>query len=235
MDIAKRILCLLGNHKSKIWFIKFSMAQFSFFRFFSSAKMSIRDDFYENKKWYILCVSLVVAGIICGLIAGIKIAPDVSVGRIPDSFLRRFIDGDISIWGLFFSRILVDLCFLAVIFVTNCRPILCFVSLVLIAYRAFCMGITSTILIAIFKVGGALNVILVVLPSQLLLLAAMVIFAVMCISYNFGCKVYGGSIFCSEFFCCSRLAIYFVLLLVFCSIFVELLLLPWLGAFLIVS
>ncbi len=211
------------------------MARFSFFRFWNNAQMGIRDDFCENKKWYTLLFLLVGIGIVCGLIAGIKIAPDVSVERIPDSFLRRFITGDISIWGLVFSRILVDLGLLLIIFVTNCRPFMCFISFVLLTYRAFCFGITSTILIAIFKVGGVLNVILVILPTQILLLLALIIFAVTCISYNFGCKVYGGSIFCAEFWERSHNTIYLSMLLIGIAIILEVLLLPWLSTFLIVS
>ncbi len=211
------------------------MAQFSFFRFFGSATTGLRDDFCENKKWYIICFTLLILGLICGLVAGIKIAPDVSIDRIPDSFLRRFIEGDISVLGLFFARILVNLCFLAIIYTTNLRPFMCCISYILIAYRSFCFGLTCIILIAIFKVGGALNVLLVILPAQLLLLAAFVIWAVVCISYNFGCKIYGGSIFCAEFFSsCSRV-LGFVLVLMAGSILWELLLLPWLSAFLIIS
>lgn len=197
--------------------------------------MGLADDFCENKKWYIICIGLVVLGLICGLVAGIKIAPDVSVDRIPDSFLRRFIQGDISFFGLLFARILVDLGLLGVIYVTNCRPFLCCVSWMLLAYRGFCLGITSTILIAIFRVGGAINVLLVILPSQVLLLCALIIFAVLCISYNFGCKVYNGSIFCAEFFGRGRMIIQLALILVCGSIFVEMLLLSWLSAFLIVG
>jgi len=211
------------------------MAQFSFFRFWSLARTSLRDDFCENKKWYVLCIVLVIAGVVCGLIAGIRIAPDVSVERIPDTFLRRFIDGDISVLGLFFARVLVDLFLLLIIYVSNCRPAFCFVSLLLLIYRAFCLGVTSTILIAIFKFGGVLNVLLVILPTQIMLLTALTVFIVMCVSYNWGCKVYGGSIFCADFWTQSRLAIYFIIVLLIGAIVLEMLTLTWLRAFLIIS
>lgn len=215
--------------------IKLGMVRFSFFRFWGNAKMGLRDGFCENKKWFIVCFVLVVAGIICGIGAGVRLASDVSVARIPDSFLRKFLDGDISIWGLLFSRILVNAGFLLVVFVTNCRPIMCFVSFILLTYRAFCLGITCAILITIFKVGGILNVILVILPTQILVLFALIIFVVTCVSYNFSCKVYGGSIFCSEFWLESRNAVYITLTLIGIAIIFETLMLSWLSAFLIVG
>jgi len=210
------------------------MAKSAFFRLWNLTKMSISDSFLENKKWFILSLVLVAFGLVGGLIAGIRIAPDVILERVPDSFLRRFIAGEISVLGLFFSRVLVTLGLFFIIFVTNCRPWLSCVSLIIIAYRAFCMGLTCTIVITIFKVGGVINVLLVLLPSQFLLLLGLVFFDVTCVSYNFGCRIYGGSIFCREFFTIHRVPIYFAIFLAFISILLEIMLLPWLVAFLIV-
>lgn len=211
------------------------MAHFSFFRFVSSLSFGIKDSFCEHKKWYIVFGILIGLGFVLGLIAGIKIAPDASISKIPDSVLSNFLKGDTSLIGVFFARIFNCLCLFALILLTNFKPFTCVLTFIIIIYKSFCLGTVCAFLIAIYKVGGFINVLFLIFPTQLLLICAMSLFAVVCVDYNFMCRNYGGSIFCADFFVQCKPHIVFAVIITLISILLELILLPWLSTLLIVA
>ena len=213
--------------------IKLSMAHFSFYRSWSSFCYYLKDDFFENKRWYILVLALIGLGFLIGLIAGIRISPDASISKLPDSALQNYLEGNSGVFGVFCSRLFSILLIFPIILVTNIKPIGSVLTFMLILYKSFGLGTMCAFFIAIFNLGGFVNVIFLLLPTQLLFLSAIGLFAIACVSYNFRCRTYGGSILCKDFFLSSRVMIITALIIALSSVILEILLLPWLCALLI--
>lgn len=202
------------------------MAHFSFYRVFNSISFSIKDDFCEHKKWYLLFIIVLAVGIGFGLIAGINIADDASISKIPDHALRCFLKGDMSIFGVFCTRIISTIILLTIIFVCNIKPLLSFFTFALILYKSFCLGTIAALLVSIFKFGGFVNLIIVILPTQFICLGAMCLFAVICVAHNWQCRGFGGSILCTEFFIRHKFNLILIGILILIAILLELILLP---------
>lgn len=211
------------------------MFKISFYRLWITTKSCLKDHFCLYKKWYIIFLSIMITALIIGFVAGIKIASGTDVSKIPDSILVNYIEGDISIFGVFFSRLFSFLGLLILIWATNCKPFLSFVSLIIIIYKSFSLGATCSVLISIFNASGVINVIFLVFPCQLLLLLLLIGWACVCMSYNFSCRHYGGSIFSQDFFCKEKITFCVFVSILFVVALLEAILLPWLSAILVIS
>lgn len=211
------------------------MFKISFYRLWQTTKLCLKDHFCLYKKWYMVFLSLAVVALIIGFIAGIRIATSTDISKISDSILLNYLEGDISIFGVFFSRLFSLIGLFILIWATNCKPFLSFLSVIVIIYKSFTLGSTCSVLIAIFNVSGVINVIFLVFPCQLLFLLLLIGWASVCMSYNFSCKQYGGSIFSQEFFCKERVTFSVFLGILFIVTLIEAILMPWLSAILVIS
>lgn len=207
----------------------------SFYRNLSTARIELAEHFSRLKWWYILLAVFCIFGIIIGLITGFTIAPDATVSKIPDSILLKYIEGNVSIFGAFFSRFFSILAMLGIIFLSNCKPFLCIVNCIFLVYRGFVVGATASLLIILFNVGGILNVIFIVIPCHLTILLMLVSWSVICMSYNFATKDYGGCIISRDFFCNYRGTLIINCSVCLVAILLEALLLPWLTSAIIVG
>lgn len=209
--------------------------KFDFYRNFSTAKIEIAEHFCDLKWWYICLAVFSILGIVIGMITGFTIAPDATVSKIPDSIFLNYIEGNVSIFGVFFSRVFSVLAMLGLIFLANCKPFLCVLNGIFLIYRGFVVGATTSLLIVLFNVGGILNVVFIVIPCHLILLLMLVSWSAVCMSYNFGTKVYGGCVISRDFFCNHKSAICCICSICFGAILIEALLLPWLTSAIIIG
>ena len=211
------------------------MIKISFYRLIMSAKNCLNEHFCKFKTWYVVLLNVAVVGIIVGLVTGLKIAPDSSISKMPDSILRGYIEGNVSIFGVFFSRFFSLLGIMLLIWATNCKPFLCFVSLLALVYQSFSIGATIAFLITLFNVGGILNVIFIVIPFHLLFLFVLMGWTCVCVGYNFECKNFGGNIFSRDFICNARFTFALFVCLMLLGVFLEALLLPWFASAIIIG
>lgn len=209
--------------------------KFDFYRNFSTAKIEIAEHFSELKWWYICIAVFSVLGIIIGVVTGFAIAPDATTSQIPDSIFLNYIEGNVSIFGVFFSRIFGILAVFGLVFLANCKPFLCVFNIIILIYRGFIVGATTSLLIVLFNVGGIINVIFIVIPCHLVLLLMMISWSAICMSYNFNTKTYGGCVISRDFFCNHKGAIFCICAISFVAILIEALLLPWLTAAIIIG
>lgn len=206
-----------------------------FYRNLSNAKIEIAEHFVHHKWWYILLVIFAVIGLIIGLVTGFTIAPDATVSKIPDSIFLNFLEGNVSIFGVFFSRIFSVMAMFGLIVITNFRPCICFLNLILLIYRGFIVGATLSLLIVLFNVGGILNVVFIVLPCHFTILFGLIAWSAVCMCYNIGSKNYGGCIFSRDFICNHKQSLCVISIICFIAILLESLLLPWLTSAIIIG
>lgn len=211
------------------------MRKSMFYRNFSNAKLEIAEHFCHHKWWYLLVSIFALIGLIIGLVTGFTIAPDATVSKIPDSIYLNYIQGNVSIFGVFFSRIFSVLAVFGLILITNFRPFVCFLNLILLVYRGFVVGATLSLLIVLFNVGGILNVVFIVIPCHFVLLFCVIAWSAVCMCYNIGSKSYGGCVFSRDFMCAHKQSLCVISIICFVAILLESLLLPWLTSAIIIG
>ena len=172
--------------------------KFQFSRVLDGFRFHLTNHLCKYKWLYIINAIFCLVFIIIGMcvIFG-KVSPDI--GDIPDKTLLAFLNGESGAFGVIFSRLFGFIFLFLAIWVTNFRPIMCFVSFVILLYRSFVLGATCALLIKLFQFGGVINVIIIYFPINLLTLAIILSWCSICVFHNFQFKCYGKNIICREF------------------------------------
>ena len=147
------------------------------------AKVSIAEHFSKYKWFYVILGAACIAGLVIGFVTGFSRAGDIKFEDLSDTVLVAFINKDASSASVFFSRFFAFLGLIILIWLINCKPFLCWLTFIVLIYRAFLIGVNCAILIVLYHMGGVINVILIFLPIHLITLFALLIWCVVCIIY----------------------------------------------------
>ena len=161
-------------------------------------KFHISAHFCKYKWLYIVTSIFCMIFLIVGLCV-IFNKSSLSIDDISDKTLLAFLQKESGVFGMIFSRIISTIMLALCIWLINFRPILCFLSLIIIIYRGFVLGTTCALLIKLFQFGGILNVIIIYLPINLIVLFLLISCCCVCTFHNFEYKRYGKNIICKEF------------------------------------
>ena len=203
------------------------MGNFSFYRVSQNLKIILYEHLSLNKKWYILLLGVAILAIIVGIVLGVKIAPDSSIDKIPDSVLISYAKKDCSIFSLLISRLIGYLGLILIFWCAGFRRALSIFTFLAIAYKSFYIGLNGVFFIVLFGVSGIVNALVVFLPACILGLVGLICWASVCIGYSFDSCVYGGSVFSRDFLCKSRWLLYTSLVCILCACLYEAIILPW--------
>lgn len=169
--------------------------------FVSGLKFSFERTFKENK-WKILLTSLiVVAAIVFGIVVAVKADFADTFKALQEINIKGFQDGFVASSSAFLARA-VSLCFnIILLFGFSFLPYLMIFAEVLLAYRGYLFGLNFALIFVFYGLGSMITAIVVILPCQLLTLAALILFYVIMSKVNSNCKKYGA---CD----CNRLAFF---------------------------
>ena len=156
----------------------------TYYRRLYGVKQSISEHFACYKFFYILLGVCALIGIVVGLITGFRYSADMKLEHLSDALLLKFIERDISIVSLFFTRFFIALGLFVLIWLSNLKPWLCFITPIIIIYRAFLIGLNCAVLIVLFKLGGIINVLVVYIPTQIIMLGCLIIWGSVCMRQN---------------------------------------------------
>lgn len=186
-------------------------------------------DHFARYKWiYLIFGAVCLTGLIAGFIVGFSRAENLELNDLPDTILVAFINKDIAGASLFFSRFFAFLGLIILVWITNFKPFLCFITFIILLYRSFLIGINCAILIVLYQVGGIINVVLIFLPVHLITLFALMIWCTICFYSNCAHKQLNYKVISVEFWSCSRLNLISVLLLIIVAYTLEAILMPYL-------
>jgi len=197
-----------------------------FIRSSSLARLSIAEHFSKYKWVYIILGSVCLCGLIIGFIVGFNRAENIKLKDLPDTVLVAFINKDITNASVFFSRFFAFIGILILVWLTNCKPFLCWITFIVLLYRAFIIGINCALLIVLYEVGGIINVIIIFLPCHLFALFALLIWCVVCFYNNLSNKNLGYHILSIDFIVCVRVNIIVVNSIALVAYLLEALLIP---------
>ncbi len=197
-------------------------------------RFELKEHFATYKKWYVVFGILLLIGLVAGIIVGISMRTNLTITKVPEKTFVNFVTGKSSIVGLFFSRLgsVVLLC--VAIWLSCIRPWIGALGIALIVYRSFMLGVTSAMLVLLYNISGAINVLLIVIPCYMSLLCVLASFAIITMRYSASTKVYGGSVLSRDFWCIHKKPFIFLGMVILFTIVLELILLPLLSSTLLV-
>ena len=196
--------------------------------------LELKDHFTYHKKWYLFLGILLILSIIVGIITACAMK-EVSVSKIPDNVYQSYISGKSNIIKLAFGRLFNTLLLVLLILLLCFRREFALLSVGILCYRAFMLGVTITLVIRLFNVAGVLNVLLLIIPCYVLTLFLLVTWAILCIRYSFEAHSFGGGVFSREFWCMHKRTILILGLSILILAVLECLLLPMLSSTFLVS
>ena len=191
-------------------------------------KFAVSEHFSKYKWMYLILGAVCLTGLITGFIVGFTRADNISLDTLPDSILVAFINKETTTSSIFFSRIFAFIGLLLLVWVTNCKPCLCFITFIILLYRAFLIGVNCSILIILYQVGGVINVILIFLPVHLIALFALLVWCCVCFYTNLVNKKMGYNILNLNFIACNKGCFFCTIILAIIAYVFEAILLPYL-------
>ena len=193
---------------------------------FSQLKYALREHFLEYKGYYILCAIFVLIGLLTGFFTAFRFSESVTSQNITDVVLVDYLKRNSGWFAILLSRVFSLLSICVILFILCLNKWSSFLSLLVLIYQAYLVGLNSAILIILFNVSGAINVFIVYLPCSLLVLFGMMIIDAIFIKNSWTYSRYNQNILCSNFWamCVNSLMIGFLVALM--AFVLQIILLP---------
>lgn len=175
--------------------------------FLSGLKFSFERTLKENK-WKIILTSLLVVGaIVFGVVVAVKAEYANAFKALQEINIKGFQDGFMASSSAFFARACSLIFNVILLFGFSLSPYLLIFAEVLLCYRGYLFGLNFALIFVFYGLGPMITAVVVILPCQLLTIAALVMFHVVMSKVNSNCKKYGS---CD----CNRFALVIVGLLI---------------------
>ena len=202
------------------------MIKFDFRSGMSTLAFDIKDHFRIYKKFYFIFFTLLLIGLITGMLTAFKYSGEIEVDNLNDKILISFISGDIGAFTLLLRRIFAFTIIFFIIYLINIKPFTCFLNFILILYESYILGLNCAIFINLFSISGIINVFIVYLPCHLIYLISLMALCTIFCSSCFNYRKFGENIFCSSFWHQHGRSIVFMISLALIAIILEAILLP---------
>jgi hypothetical protein len=148
----------------------------SFFdnRYFNRIKYDIKYHFSYYSRIYFAFFLLAILGIGIGIFTALNSLEIYAFGNYYDSDFYMVVIKQMSVASLFFSRAFKIIIFFAFIFVLSFSFYTIPIQFLLIAYRGYVIAYNCTLLIRFFSFNGLINVLVFILPVNLIVLLSLV-------------------------------------------------------------
>jgi len=131
-------------------------------------KDKIVDHFNIHKKYYYFSIISFIVGLLIGLILSFTEYAYMSLLNSSDNIIFDYITGEASYLSIFYSRI-KDICLcVLIIFILNITIYTSFLSYIFVGYQMCLLVLSCAALIIMYGFSGILNVILIMLPINIL-------------------------------------------------------------------
>lgn len=145
-----------------------------------------------NIKKLILIAIIAVLGIILGIRYGLFVDFENAITKYCGDLIK-FIKGDKSALTYYFTNLFFTIIICGVFFIISCNFITAYISLFIVFYRGFMLGITVTLLFLNYGIASLLLIILCIIPLWLIFLILSIIMAAIAINYSHECHCFGFS------------------------------------------
>lgn len=148
--------------------------------------------FMGKYKYLIFILSLFLClGLIVGIFTASKYSGDLEIDNILDSNLLAFLKGNRGSFGVFFSYFIsIGFACILIIFI-NLNTFCAIVNMLYFVVRGYVFGFTIFAMIDLFSFAGVLNVLIVLVPFDLVINFLLILISAICIYKNRVIKKYG--------------------------------------------
>ena len=193
---------------------------------FPNLKFALHDHFSQHKKSYLICIIFIVFGLITGILTAIKFSHALTVEHITDTALVSFLKHETGWFAMLLSRVFSFLCVLALIFALGFNKWTAIISFFVLVYKAYLVGLNSLILIILFSISGAINVLIVYLPCNLLVLFALLSITAIIFKNCWYLARFRQNILCNNFWAVNGSIIVFNCIIALVAFILEIIFLP---------
>lgn len=192
----------------------------------SQIKFAIKDHFCAHKKTYIICLAILVLGLLTGLFTAFRFADGVTSDHITDVILVDYLKNNSSWFAMLMSRLFSYLCVVVLITMFCLNKWSAILSVLVLIYKSYLVGLNSAILIILFSVSGAINVFVVYLPCNLIVLATLLCITAVELKGSWECARYRQNLLSSSFFSQNCLVFIVALIAVVIAFILEIIFMP---------
>lgn len=153
-------------------------------------KSSISQFFKRYKVAIFVLACFFVLGLVTGIITATKYSGNLELENIPDDNLIKFLCGDKSNFGVFFSYLLPICLALILIIFCNFNFLCSCINALYILIRGYSLGFTIYALVGLFSFGGIIGIIVIV-PFWLIIDFSIILISSICVLKNHIIKQYG--------------------------------------------
>lgn len=141
----------------------------------------VTSHFYNNVVRYTMCFLCILGGIIGGIVIASVYGANSSILKSADENLYDFVVGDVQFGTLFASKALDVIVVFFILFLFNCVYFTSFLSYIFIFYQSFLFSYSVMSIVGLYGLKSLFNVLLFLLPMNLMFLLSMVCCAVILI------------------------------------------------------
>lgn len=138
-----------------------------------NVKYSLKYFYSKNKFQIFTLVFIIILLLLTGLFTALKISDLEKAMKVAEFSFEAISEGKIYEFSYFIKRCLSILLMLGLLFVFSLSKWCCFLSYILIGYRAFLITLNCVLLIRYVGISGIIILIFIILPCQILQLLIM--------------------------------------------------------------
>ncbi len=146
------------------------------------SRVDIRHHFKKNSSYYFSFLVFALFGIVIGTIVVCGGDSYIHILTSESKVLYGFINGTAGVSGIFWKKFLGFFVPILLVFLLSLNYYLSLTSFVIVTYQSALLIMSSAALISIYGFSGVLNVLFLLLPINLLYMALLIVFSVICIS-----------------------------------------------------
>lgn len=150
----------------------------------------IKNHFKKNGNFYFGFLGAILVGILIGITVIISSDSYVNVLSSSSKVLYSYINGTAHMGVIFWRNLVSFIVPMLLIFILNLNLFSGLISYIIVAYQSAMLLITSSALILIYGLSGVLNVLLILLPINMLYILALVYFSVVCLERGAVARAY---------------------------------------------
>lgn len=165
--------------------------------------------FAEYKFAILFSLIFLIFGACLGIFTAVKYSGEIELDNLADSNLVDFLKGDKGTMGLYFPYLFSFLLSISLIIFLNFKPFLIIVNAVVLVIRSYVFGFNITVLIILYGFAGIINVIIVIIPFELIIWLVLITMSAIAIKRNKNIKQFGCGPNCkkvgfnySKTYCC---------------------------------
>lgn len=183
-------------------------------------KFNFIDFFWEQRKHLIILCCIFFVGFLTGIITFAQLSKIFEVEQLSDIILRDSITGHVGFFSYLFRRFFECVIVMCFCFLISLNFYSCFINYVVVFYKAYVVGCTLSMCVALLGLGGFINIIIFYFPFQLIINFVLICYLCICFRLSYNKHCYGK---------CYRIDFNFLwifLILIFAVCFIEALFLP---------